>query len=195
MDHLDKYIGPEPHPHMSDVLLRRCGLNHLGFPIWRMVRSEYVVEKVGGRWSEWNDDLSVADRGGITTGDDGKPTETAYRPDRIVFDVRETQAYSHFDNHGWLLQRWYPASFFGSPQSWAESVVMDMDANGHLTIPTNIPILGPYPSEGRYIEQYGPVDKEPSVSFIIDFIADWEARRDAFPDNVQEHIRMRVELR
>lgn len=151
----------------------------MGFPVYRMVRSEYVLEKVGGRWNQWDADLDVDDRGGIETDHEGKPAESHHRPDRVVVEVRQVQTYSHLDEPGWILERWYPAAFFGSPAAWAENVVAG----------TNVPLLGPFPSEGRYLKIVGPFPLEPDLSFIEDYIASWEQRRASFPDDVEEHIR------
>lgn len=153
-----------------------------GYPVYRLVRSEYVMEKVGGLWNEWNADLNVTDRGGIVTGETGAPSQSSYRPDRVVPEVREVQTYSHLDEQGWMLERWYPAAFFGSPTWWAAQVVKG----------TNLPKFGPYPSEGRYLAICGPMQREPSMSFLEDFISSWEERRASFPDDVEKHIRQRV---
>lgn len=182
MNHLDRYAGPEPIRRVSDTLIRRGGRMGTGSPIYRLVRSEYVFEKVGGLWHEWDKNLNIADRGGITT-EEGKPVESSFRPDRVVAELRETQVYSHFDEPGWVLERWYPGVFFGSPVAW----------ESHKVPGSNIQLLGPFPTQGRYLCIAGPFPKPPSIGFIEDFIASWESRRDSFPTDVEKHIQMRVE--
>ncbi len=166
-----------------DALLRRGNKNAMGFPIYRMVRSEFVYEKIGGIWNDWDPDLNIADRGGISTGSNGKPTESHHRPDRVIAELREVQTYSHLDEQGWILERWYPAAYFGSPESW----------NSHLVAGTDIPKLGPYPSQGSYLMLVGPFANEPDLTFVQDFISHWEERRASFPSDVEQHIKNRVE--
>ena len=182
MNHLDNYAGPEPTIATAQTLLRRGGHTPQGFPIYRLVRTEHVIEQVGGSWNIWDENLDVNDRGGIVTGDKGLPTQSFHRPEKVVIDVIAVQKYSHLDEHGWMLERWYPPVFFGSPESWAENVVPG----------SSVPLLGPFPTLGRYIEIYGAVKFEPPISFLEDFIADWEERRAGIPEDVEKHIANRV---
>jgi hypothetical protein len=183
LDHLDNYAGPEPMRQISDALLRRGRMNALGFPIYRLVRSEFIFEKVGGRWNDWDADLNVADRGGISTGMQGEAVQTHHRPDRVAEEVREVPTYSHLDSQGWVLERWYPASYFGSPEAWGAQLLPG----------TKIPLLGPFPSQGRYLMLVGPFLHEPDLCFLHDFISHWEQRRASFPDDVEQHIKRRTE--
>lgn len=189
MKHLDHYAGAEPSKHISDTLVRRGGKNGMGFPIYRLVDSPAVMEKVGGIWQEWDPNLNVQDRGGIESSEGGAPVESHHRPERVAAELREVPTYSHLDEPGWVLERWYPASYFGSPTAWEQNVVLTPDDEGKLTVPSNIPRLGPFPSQGRYLMIVGPFPLEPDLGFLQDYIAWWEERRASFPTDVEEHIR------
>lgn len=147
------------------------------------MRSEFILEQVGGTWHDWDENLSIEDRGGIETAQDGTPQQSHYKVDRIVTEIRVVPTYSHLDSPGWILERWYPAPFFGSPLAWENMVVPG----------TSVPRLGAYPSEGRYLMQTGPFPVEPDMTFIEDFISSWEERRESFPRDVEQHIKMRVQ--
>jgi hypothetical protein len=191
MKHLDNYTGPEPSNRMSDVLARRGGKNAMGFPIYRMVKSEFITEKIGGTWHDWDENLSIEDRGGIDSSQ-GRPILSHHRPDQIVTEVREVQKYSHLEDPGWILERWYPASMFGARGAWESIFVLVADPLTGGEIETNVPRLGPYPHQGQYEMIVGPFPAEPSIDFVEDFIASWEQRRDSFPSDIEEHIKMRI---
>ena len=196
MKHLDNYPstpGTEPSPQLAGTLTRRGGVNPMGFPIYRLVQSELVVEKIGGAWHEWDDNLNIADRGGIESGEGGRAQKSHFSPDRVVLEVRDVPKYAHLDDQGWILERWYPASFYGSPQAWESHKVKIADVNGHMTIESSVPQLGPFPAHGQYEMLTGPFTREPSISFLEDFISAWEQRRDSFPEDIEKFIRMRVE--
>jgi hypothetical protein len=192
--HLDHYAGREPSRVMRETLKRRGGVNAMGFPVYRMVWSENVMEQVGGLWHEWDADLTIEDRGGIEAGADGRPTLSHHRPDRVVAELRTVPTYSHLEIAGWVVERWYPPAFFGSPQEWASHVVLTLDGDGQPTVPSNIPRLGAYPSQGRYLMIVGPLPKEPTINYVEDYIAWWEQRRASFPADAEQYVREQVEL-
>ena len=183
MNHLDHYAAPEPNGNLADILIRRGGNNPMGFPIYRVVRSEYIFEKVGGEWHDWDDNLGMDDRGGLKADGSGGIAVSRFRPDRIFVGIREIPTYTHLDEDGWILERWFPAFYFGSPESW----------NAHVVKGTNLPALGPYPTDGRYLMLCGPFPQEPDVSFVIDYIAHWETRRESFPNDVEAYVKQQVD--
>jgi hypothetical protein len=183
MNHLDHYAGPEPSGLINEILERRSGQSPNGFPIFRVVRSEFVMHKTAGAWHEWDDDLSYEDRGGMKVDREGAVRGSDHKADRIIVEMRETPAYTHLDEQGWILEQWFPAEYFGSREAWENNVVRG----------TNLPTLGPYPDQGAYLFVTGPfTEAEPDITFLIDFISFRETKRDSYPEDVEKFVRMRV---
>jgi hypothetical protein len=184
LKHLDGYAGPE-NTGIRDFLIRIGGRNPAGYPMFRLVDSEKVIEKMGGNWKDWDESLSVEERSPTVrktftvmeeaTMPNGEVTEVAKEkslilpgnaPIREVNEVREVPKYSHLDTQGWILEKFYPAYMFGSREEWASYVVPG----------TEIPRLGPYPADGRYEMVAGIFPAPPAHSFLEDFIA-YHAKR------------------
>lgn len=181
MQYLDHYDGPEPNGLINEILLRR-GISPAGFPLYRVVRSEHIFEQSAGLWNDWDDDLNEQDRGGMFSQGDGNFRPSSHRPDRIVPEMRHIPAYTHFEEPGWVLERWFPGSYFGSAEAWES-----------IRVPgTNLPILGPFPADGKYLMQVGPFTIEPDISFLIDFIAHRESRWENMPRDVDLYVKQKV---
>jgi hypothetical protein len=162
MDHLDGYLGPEPSPTLSATLRRRSLDAPGGYPVFRVVHSEYVYEQLGGEWNDWDDNVAVEDRGRLSCVLDaqGVPVPMA-RPLRTVIEIRTVPTYCAEEIQGWVLERWFPAHMFGSPESHYADVVPG----------TSLPRRGPYPERGKYVMLTGPFPEEPSLDFLQDFIS------------------------
>jgi hypothetical protein len=162
LKHLDGYNGPEPSKIISDTLKRRSLDAPGGYPVFRVVRSEFVFEQIGGEWNDWSDEIAVADRGLLSNvlDKDGKPLP-ASRPIRTVTEIRTIPTYCSLDEQGWILERWFPCHLFGSPETHYADVVPG----------TSIPKRGPYPERGKYVMLTGPFPQEPSIDFLQDFIS------------------------
>lgn len=182
MPHLDNYEGPEPSGETSKTLLRRGGVTPEGHPTYRLVRSEYIYEKSGGLWKDWDDDLGAQDRGGMYSQGDGTFRPSLHKAIRQVAEIRDVPVYSHLDEQGWVLERWFPGSYFGSAEEWEERKVPD----------TSLPILGEFPVQGKYLMQVGPFPVEPDISFLIDFIAHRESRWESMPTDIDLYVRQKV---
>lgn len=189
MRHLDNYDGAEPSRVISETLKRRSGVTPQGFPIYRLVRSESIMERVGGYWHDWDGNLNAQDRGGIKTDAAGKPTGSHHRFDRAVAEIRLVPTYTHLDTQGWVLERWFSAAFFGSPLAWFDHVVMTPDEAGALTVRSKIPRWPDYPSQGKYLMIVGPFDYEPAMGFLEDFIAFRERKMEEFPADIEVHMK------
>jgi len=173
MKHLDHYTGPEPTAMAADHLRRRNGTFDIGgtkYPMWRLVWSEDVFEQTGGEWQDWPEGTAFSDRGAISNilDQDGRPQPMA-TPIRVVAEVRRVPAYSHFDNPGWVLERWFPPSMFGGEEAWYSAVVPG----------TTVHRMGPYPVDGRYIQRGGPFPQIPGMDFLEDFISSDQKRVEA----------------
>lgn len=183
MKHLDDYSGPEIST-TRDFLIRIGGKSHAGYPNYRLVQSENVLEQKGGEWQDWDDNLAPEDRARfirkiITFPQKqiilGKEVEVKNQrtilvpgntPIRTVTEVRLVPKYSHLDTQGWILERLYPAEAFGLPEDWY----------AHVVPGTDVPRLGPYPADGQYEMIAGVFLQEPSISFLEQYIAFQKAR-------------------
>lgn len=184
MNHLDGYCGPETPKVISDTLKRYKGDTPGGYPLYRLVHSASVYERIGGAWSDWDENTPYADRGSISNVLDaqGNPTAAA-TPIRTVIEVRTVPTYSHFDEQGWVLERWFPAHMFGSPEFHYSNVVAG----------TSVPLLGPYPERGKYVMLTGPFPEPPSTSFLLDFINFHQQKAEAIlSQEVGAYIKQRV---
>lgn len=136
-----------------EYLKRIAGMNPYGEPILRLCVAEDRYTKAGGAFTDWEQGSSLQDRGGY--GDPEHIGEgvvelrrTSAQPLRTVVEVREVKKYPGLE--GWILERWYPASMYGSEQDW-----LSHKKDG-------VPLLGPYPSEGDYEMIAGPEKHFPS---------------------------------
>lgn len=177
MKHLDGYAGEE-NAEITDFLVRIGGRNQAGYPRYRLVVSGKVLERKGGEWNDWDENLAIEDRGKFirktfTVPEKviilGKEVEVQTQkaiivpgntPIRTVTEVRTVPKYSHLDMQGWILERWYAAEVFGSPESWYS----------HVVPRTDVPRLGPYPEDGQYEMIAGVFPLAPSLSFLEQFI-------------------------
>lgn len=181
----------EPPPVISETLIRRSGKTPSGHPIYRLVRSESIFERVGGYWNDWDENLNIQDRGGIETSEEGKPTKSHHLLDRAVAEIRTVPTYSHLEHQGWILERWFPAAYFGSPDTWFSHVVMLPDEKGALTRPSMLPRWPDYPQDGKYLMIAGTFGAIPALGFLEDFISFREGKMASFPQDIEKHMKMR----
>ena len=181
MKHLDGYAGRE-NAVIADFLIKLGGKNPAGYPNFRLVESDKILEKKGGNWHDWDESLAVEERAAtirktfmvreeqVVPGTNGKPVEVEVEksiilpgnvPLRVVAEIREIPKYSHLDTQGWILEKYYPAYMFGSQEDWYS----------HLVPGTTIPRLGPYPVDGMYEMVAGVFPIYPPLSFLEQFLA------------------------
>lgn len=162
LKHLDGYTGPEPSNVISSTLRRRSLDAPGGYPVFRVVHSEFVHEQLGGTWTDWDENTPMDDRGALSNilDQDGRP-QPAATPIRMVTEIRTIPTYCHLETQGWILERWFPCHMFGSPQEHYADVVPG----------TSIPKRGPYPERGKYMMLTGPFPEQPSIDFLQDFIS------------------------
>ena len=161
----DGYSGPEPKS-IRDYLIRRGGETPHGYPKYRMVLSSLIFEKKGGTWCDWDESIKPEDRGtpGLLCGPDGKPYISS-RPTRVIKEMRTVPRYSEWECQGWIVERWFPPSAFNRA-TWYERVVEG----------TDLPLLGPFPEEGRYELLCGPFEEVPSISFVEQTLDYWSQK-------------------
>lgn len=145
-------------------IVRYGGKNPFAFPNWRLIVAADVLVKESGVWRDWDEGLSTAERGGLNfspckdiVGMNFRPYDN--KPMRTVVGVRETPKYPHLD--GWILERWKPATEYGSREEWHSYKAAD-----GVT-----PMLGPYPEEGDYEMIFGPWEKIPTTDVLQKYIS------------------------
>lgn len=174
------YNGPDAPEHIQKVL-RTYGLNPFGELIYRLVMADKVLEKIGGIWNDWLDTIDAADRGKIITGEDGRPTSNGYTAQRTIAEVREVERYPHLE--GWVLERWFPVEYLGTPeQVWSATKVPGYD----------VPLFGPYPTQGMYMLVGGPCPVIPEGTYVEDVIAFWEERRESQVSDCEQAVRLHM---
>jgi hypothetical protein len=184
MNHLDGYLGPEPSKVISSTLKRRSLDAPGGFPMFRVVHSEFVYEQIGGEWSDWDESIPYDDRGKLSNivDVDGKPMPLT-KPLRTVTEIRTIPKYVNLEEQGWILERWFPPHKFGSPE----------EHYSHVVPGTSVPKLGPYPDRGAYVMLTGPFPEVPSIDFLQDFIGYHQSITEAIMDqDVEAYIKQRV---
>jgi hypothetical protein len=158
--------------HLQGFLTRFGGKNPYGRPQWRLQHSDNVFVREAGVYRDWPEGLTTAEKGGLNfqmseeevavrvggqvldeLGE--QPVWDALRYDnkplRVVTEVRDNPRYAGI--HGWILEKWFPASKYGPPEHW----------NSFLAVDGRTPMLGPYPSEGDYELIYGPFPRQPAI--------------------------------
>jgi len=163
---------------IQDYLQSIGGKTPFGEPMWRLVIAESVVWKVAGG-KVWDENLSIAERGGISFAGEG-----AYAPNKPLRDesdrLIERRRYPHVD--GWILQRWFPPSAYSKTQWFAPE----------NCLPGGIPVLGPFPQFGDYEMIGGPTRKVPSKSELHSFISSYyrglESRTGSIEGRIKEAV-------
>lgn len=144
---------------ITQFLRRFGGLNPFDKPKWRLIASEDRFVKESGVYRDWADGLSIAEKGGINFQPNPNAPGCNFsrydnKPIRVVTEMREVRKYPQSD--GWLLERWFPASSYGTTAEWYSYKAVD----GFT------PMLGPYPECGDYEFAYGPWARVPSVDVL-----------------------------
>lgn len=132
-------IKGEPRcPKYIEEFLRRVGgKNPLNESIYRCVHTTTRYKIEGGAWNLWDENLTLQERGGLILSEQGLLIPSPHKPNRVEVGLREMLKYSGFV--GWVVERWMPASFYGTRDAWP-----------HLQGHADIPLLGPYPIDGDY---------------------------------------------
>lgn len=148
--------------YMVEALRGYGGTNPYGEPLWRVILAENHLVQRCGIWHEVdpNDnqvEFAPAARGGALN------YQTKQLQPLSVSGV-ETRWIPRWPCEGWVLERWFPAHCYGSPEAW--KAVKSSDG---VT-----PMMGPYPARGAYWMMKGPWVEIPTVSAVRQGVSSWE---------------------
>jgi len=163
---LDNYSGPE-NEETNEYLRTQHGESYLGYPMYRLVHSAFLWQFSAGEWFDWDPTLPIESRGTLVVDENGDPAPNT-QAERVVTEMRRRLKYAEFKPFpGWVLERWMPPSYFGSPSWW----------NSQLVEGTSLPKLGPYPYQGGYVsvmgEGFRPYPEAPTGPFLDRLIEMW----------------------
>lgn len=164
---LDGYTGPE-NAETNEYLRTRHGECHIGYPLYRLIHSAFLWQFSAGEWSDWDPTLPINDRGTLVTDETGEGITPNTCAERVVTEMRRRHKYAEFASFpGWILERWMPPSYFGTPSSWENEKVPG----------TSLPKMGPYPYQGGYVsvmgEGFRPYPEAPTGPFLDRLIELW----------------------
>lgn len=165
---LDGYSGPE-NIETNRYLRAEYGDGFMGYPLYRLVYSAFVSTLSAGEWHDWDENLPVELRGQIVAGETGKELTAESRAERRVIEMRRVEEYAElYHTPGWILQRWMAPAYWGSPTEWNSRVVPG----------TDLPMLGPYPSRGKYMLIAGPFSEQPGKLYLDKWVERWNEMRE-----------------
>ena len=137
--------------------LQKSLANHGGMvpgqnrPMWRLVLAQNCLIVTNGIMH----DLGAGEVSCVAVGADGKKYYS--KPsDSIKAGRFEVPKYPC---EGWILEKWFPASTWGSPEEWRSQKSEDGST-----------IMGAYPNQGDYWMLAGPFEKVPDLSDLIQAI-------------------------
>ena len=171
--HEDRPAKDTPH-HIIDDLREYGGLSPDGQPIWRLVLAQNCRTRCWGRMNH----LAAGTEKRIT--DDSRPTDIV--PDRISEGEHWIPKYKFT---GWILQRWYPGSHWGTRQNWEGERAQDGRTR----------LLAAFPQHGDYMMMpCGPWRSIAEVGDLHAAIRCYNAQQRANPVNWENHIQAWVAL-
>lgn len=144
-----------------DKLTRWGGTNEYRDPNWRIILAENHLVQRAGMWTEFADETEQVHF--ETVGKDVHYTTRQIAPDAIRIGTFWVPLYQVT---GWILERWFPASSYGSKEQWESALSQD-----GVT-----PMMGPFPERGGYfmLSGGGPWPEIPLLEDIRESIAQWE---------------------
>ncbi len=117
---------------LQAILTRRYGRNPFGEPRYRLVWAPSRLEASGGEWADWDPTVAAKARQDLTASPLRRRTELRWVP-------------KYPGEECWLIERWVPASSYGTPERWYLPV-----AEGGTKLPCGICACGDYPYMGDY---------------------------------------------
>lgn len=120
---------------LSALIVRRYGRTVFGEPRYRLVWAPSRFERSGGEWVDWLEGSTAKER-----------QAGAVQPWRRRTELRWVRKYP--GEACWLIERWAPASAFGTPERWYRPVAEGGTVLSTATGP--IGSLGDYPQFGDY---------------------------------------------
>jgi hypothetical protein len=146
---------------VTEKLLRWGGKNEYGDPNWRIILAENHLVQRAGMWTEFADETEQVRF--ETVGNDVRYETRQIAPDAIRIGVFDVPLYPCV---GWILERWFPPSAYGSRRQWESALSQD----------GKTPMMGPYPEAGGYflLSGGGPWEQIPILEDVRAAIAAWE---------------------
>ena len=146
---------------ITETLTRWGGKNEYGNPNWRIILAQNHLVQRAGMWTEFADDTEQTQF--RTVGNQVRYQHREIAPDRIIIGTRWVPLYQV---EGWILERWFPASSYGSKEQWESALSQD-----GVT-----PMMGPFPERGGYFMPSGggPWVEIPPLEGVRESIAQWE---------------------
>jgi hypothetical protein len=146
---------------VTEKLTRWGGVNEYKLPNWRIILAENHLVQRAGMWTEFAEDTEQVHF--ETVGNDVRYQTRQIAPDAIRIGVFEVPLYQVT---GWVLERWFPPSAYGSRDQWESALSQD-----GVT-----PMMGPYPETGGYfmLSGGGPWEQIPLLEDVRAAIAAWE---------------------
>lgn len=132
------YNGPRPPEHLAHALYRIGGVNPFGLANYRLVHGSARFAPSGGRWFDWNKNLSVGER-----------REDRNSPIRTVVETRMALRYMTAKDK-WVLEKWGGAENYGTPKQWYLPQSQGGTMVFYPEVLKYVPAVGEYPFEGDY---------------------------------------------
>lgn len=143
-------------PQVIERLTAWGGLNPYGAPAWRIIQAECHLVQRSGSWTEFEDTECAR-----PTGTDWQMETKQIAPDAIRVGTFWVPLYPC---EGWILERWFPPSAFGSRNDWYGAKSQDGET----------PMMGPFPDRGDWWMLDGPWDEIPPLELVRVPISIWE---------------------
>lgn len=145
---------------VTETLMRWGGKNRYGEPNWRIIRAENHLVQRAGMWTEFEHDVEQTQF--RTVGNQVRFQHREIAPDAIRVGTFWVPLYQV---HGWILERWFPSSAFGSREQWESARSTD-----------GTPMMGPFPERGGYfmLSGGGPWSEIPLLDSIRAALSVWE---------------------
>jgi hypothetical protein len=148
---------------VTEALTRWGGTNEYREPNWRIILAPNHLVQRAGMWTEFEPDVEQTS---FEPGKDGLAyKQRVIAPDAIRIGIFWVPKYP-VEVQGWVLERWFPPSAYGSRELWESALSQDNET----------PMMGPFPNRGGYFMPSGggPWDEIPDLESIHDAIAAWE---------------------
>ena len=151
-------------PSISEQLSDWGGKNEFGQPLWRLILAQNHLVQRFGQWIERGADFTDQVEFESVVAEGHKPIHQfksrQVAPENITHGMKWVPRYPVM---GWIVERWFPASAFGSRDAWENALSED-----------GTPMMGPFPEHGGYYMMLGPWEEIPSLDAIRQQISTYE---------------------
>jgi hypothetical protein len=147
-----------------EKLLAWGGKNPHGLPNWRIILAENHLVQRAGTWTSFESDDKQADFQHMRT-EAGEHACTFQTQSISPTEVKIGMFWvPKWPVKGWILERWFPTSSFGTKREWEAAKSSD-----GVT-----PMMGPYPEKGDYFLLDGPWAEIPNLEDVRKAVSTWE---------------------